>query len=248
MRRTNGRFCHWVALSGMCALVPRRGSARLRLLLRAARGGLRLRAHCRHRQPRSASQAGPRTIWRYRDLLPVSDDVAGRSRCRLHPPGAGRPPGGRARAGRAVDQGRHGQPDRVLQGPGGLGRPDQGAPARLQGGRLRVHRQSGQLGRRPRGPGRHGVGRPDPPRPRAGQGDHDHDLRGNRDRRRGHLRRRQPAVRRADQRASRAGPSSTSTCGPTTPRAPRRWPSRSPSSWAGRRPTTWWSRSARAAS
>ena len=28
----------------------------------------------------------------------------GRSRCRLHPPGAGRPPGGRARPGRAVDQ------------------------------------------------------------------------------------------------------------------------------------------------
>ena len=59
---------------------------------------------------------------------------------------------------------------------------------------------------------------------------------GHGDRRRGHLRRRQPAVRRADQRAARAGPSSTSTCAPTTPRAPRPWPSRSPSSWAGRRP------------
>ena len=130
---------------------------------------------------------------------------AGRSRRRLHPAGAGRPPGGRARAGRAVDQGRHGQPDGLLQGPGGLGRADQGPPARVQGGRLRLHRQPGQLGGRPRRPGRHGVGGADPPRPRAGQGDHDHHLRGHRHRRRGDLRRRQPAVRRADQRAPELG-------------------------------------------
>ena len=56
--------------------------------------------------------------------------------------------------GRAVDQGRHRQPDRLVQGPGGLGGPDQGPPARLQGGRLRLDGQPGQLGGRPRRPGR----------------------------------------------------------------------------------------------
>ena len=130
---------------------------------------------------------------------------AGGPRRRLHPAGAGRPPGRRARAGRAVDQGRHGQPHRLVQGPGGLGRADQGAPARLQGGRLRLDRQPGQLGGRPRGPGRHGLGRPDPPRPRGGQGHHDDGLRRDGHRGRGDLRRREPPVRRADERAPELG-------------------------------------------
>ena len=54
------------------ARLPRRGAARLRLLLRAARGGLRLRADRRHGQP-GAHRGRPRSIWRYRDLLPVDD-------------------------------------------------------------------------------------------------------------------------------------------------------------------------------
>ena len=68
--------------------IPRRGAARLRLLLRAARGRVRLRqaekrplevAYDYERiaatiSPESIA-AGPRTIWRYRDLLPVDDDA-----------------------------------------------------------------------------------------------------------------------------------------------------------------------------
>ena len=116
-----------------------------------------------------------------------------------------RPPGRRARPGRAVDQGRHRQPDRLVQGPGRLGRADQGPPARVQGGRLRLDRQPGQLGGRPRGPRRDGLGRPHPARPRGGQGHHDRRLRRDGGRRRGHLRRRQPALRRAGQRAPQLG-------------------------------------------
>ena len=41
-------------------------------------------------------------------------------------------------------------------------------PARLQGGRLRLDRQPGQLGGGPRRPGGHGLGRVHPPRPRGG--------------------------------------------------------------------------------
>ena len=83
---------------------------------------------------------------------------AGRPGRGLHPPGAGRPAGRRARPGRAVDQGRHGQPHRVVQGPRRLGGADQGAPARVQGGGVRLDRQPGQLGGGPRGTGRHGFG------------------------------------------------------------------------------------------
>ena len=209
---------------------------------------LRLRAPIAATMTRERIAAGPRSIWRYADLLPVYDADPGRPGRRVHPAGAGRPPGRRARARRAVDQGRHGQPDRLVQGPGGVGGPDQGPAAGLQGGRLRLDRQPGQLGGRPRRPGRHGVGGADPPRPRGGQGHHDLGLRRPGHRRRGQLRRRQPAVRRADQRAARPGRSSTSTSAPTTPRARRRWPSRWPSSWAGRPPTTSWCPSARAAS
>ncbi len=129
----------------------------------------------------------------------------GRPRGRVHPPRAGRPPGRRARAGRAVDQRRHGQSDRVVQGPGRLGGVDQGPSARLQGGRLRVDRQPGQLGGRPRGPGRDGLDRPHPRGSGGGQGHHDGRLRRHRGRGEGQLRRCQPAVRRAGQRKPLVG-------------------------------------------
>ena len=188
----------------MSACLPRRGAARLRLLLRAAGGRLRLRADRglgqpgahRGRSPVHLALPGP---------APGRRRHAGGPRRRLHPAGARRPPGRRARAGRAVDQGRHRQPDRLVQGPGGLGGADQGPPARLQGGRLRLDGQPGQLGGGPRRPGRHGLGRPDPPRPRGGQGHHDRRLRRDGHRRRGQLRRRQPPLRRADERAPELG-------------------------------------------
>ena len=113
--------------------------------------------------PRARSRPGPDrsgatpTCCRCRTRRPV-DLGAG-----FTPAGPGRPPGGRARPRRAVDQGRHRQPDRLVQGPGGVGGADQGPPARVQGRRLRLDRQPGQLGGRPRGAGRHGVGRASSP-------------------------------------------------------------------------------------
>ena len=156
---------------------------------------------------RAQIAAGPQTIWRYAPLLPGVGPRAHRPRHGLHAPGAGRPPGGRARPRRAVGQERHRQPHRLVQGPGGVGGADQGPPARLQGGRVRLHRQPGQLGGRPRGARRHGVGGVHPPRPRGGQGRDHRRLRRPRGGGGGHLRRRQPAVRRAHERAARRGPS-----------------------------------------
>ena len=157
------------------------------------------------------------------------------------PAGAGRPAGRRARPRRAVDQERHREPDRVVQGPGRVGGADQGPRARAS--RWRPAPRPATWPTRspptPPGPGME-LGRLHPLRPRAGQGRHDRGLRRQPHRHRRQLRRRQPAVRRADQRAPDAGRSSTSTCAPTTPRAPRPWPSRSPSSSAGGRPTTSW--------
>ncbi len=172
----------------------------------------------------------------------------GRPGRRLHPPGAGRPAGRRARPRRAVGQERHPQPHRFVQGPGRLGGAHQGPGARLQGRLVRLDRQPGQLGGRPRRPGRDAVGgvhpRPTSSRPRWSP---------------------RPcsaaswSLSTATTTTSTGcapswpastptGRSSTSTSGPTTPRAPRPWPSRWPSSWAGRPPTTWWCRSPRAAS
>ncbi len=45
---------------------------------------------------RERIEAGPRTIWRYADLLPVSDAGPGRPGCRVHPAGPGRSAGRRA--------------------------------------------------------------------------------------------------------------------------------------------------------
>ena len=147
-------FVTGLALSGVCA-----GSSRPRRCTCAttASGRSRWPTTTRPSPPRSAGSAsrpGPAPSGATADLLPVDDESPGRPRRRLHAAGAGRPAGRRARPGRAVDQGRHAQPDRLVQGPGGFGRPDQGPRARLQGGGLRLDRQPGQLGGRPRGPGR----------------------------------------------------------------------------------------------
>ncbi len=188
----------------MWARLPRRSAPRVRLLLRPPRGRLRLRADRRRHQPRPHRRGSP-------DHLALPRPAAGRRRRpggprrRLHPVGPGRPAGRRAGLGRTVDQGRHGQPDGLVQGPRRLGGPDQGPPAGLQGGGLRLDREPGQLGGGARGTGRDGVGGPDPPRPRGGQGHHDRRLRRHGGVGPGHLRRREPPVRRADQRAPLLG-------------------------------------------
>ena len=87
--------------------------------------------------------------------------------------GEGGPPGSRARTRRALDQRRHRQPDRIVQGPCRLGGADQSARARIQGCRMRVHRQSRQLRCGARGSGRDAVGGLRAARPRKGQDRHD---------------------------------------------------------------------------
>ena len=107
--------------------------------------------------------SGPRSIWRYADLLPVSDA----SPVDL---GAGFTP--LVRADRLAAELGLGElwikddtanPDRLVQGPCGVGGTDQGPAAGVQDRRLRLHRESGQLGGGPRRPGGHGLGRPHPP-------------------------------------------------------------------------------------
>ena len=77
---------------------------------------------------------------------------------------------------------------------------------------------------------------------------HDRRVRRHAARRRGQLRRRQPAGHASWRPSTRTGRSSTSTSGPTTPRAPRPWATRSPSSSAGGCPGRSWSRWRRARS
>ena len=56
--------------------VPPRTPPRLRVLLRPARGRLRLRGDAPQHHARDASSAGPASVWRYADLLPVDPAYA----------------------------------------------------------------------------------------------------------------------------------------------------------------------------
>ena len=138
-----------------------------------------------------------------------------------------------ARRQRTVRQGRLGQSsDLFLQGPRGFGRDFQSDRIRLRHRLLRVHRQPGQLGGRPRREGRSRLLRLHSRRPRAGK---NHRL--------GDLRAQRPSPSKATtttsigfaprSATSTAGLSSTSICVLTTPRAPRRTASKSPSNSAG---------------
>ena len=79
----------------------------LRVVLRPARGRLRLRRdRGRHRAGRR-SRPGPLSIWRYADLLPTDRNPAVDLGAGFTPARARRPPRGRARPRRGVDQERH---------------------------------------------------------------------------------------------------------------------------------------------
>ena len=147
-----------------------------------------------------------------------------------------RPARRRARFHRpSVDQGRLGQSDALVQGPGGQRRHDGGAGTRLRPHRLRLDRQSRELGRGARGPHRNALDRLHPVRPGAGEDRPERHLRRHVGRYRRFLRRRQSAVQRAlgARRVRVDRRSSMSTFGRTTPKGPRRSASRWPSSWAG---------------
>ena len=146
---------------------------------------------------RESIAAGPLSIWRYADLLPVERNPAVDLGAGFTPARARRPPRGRARPRRGVDQERHHEPDELVQGPRHRGRAVEGARVRLQGRGVRVDRQPRQRGRGPRRARRAALVRVRPRQPRAGQDRHDRGLRRQRRRDRRQLRRREPPLRRA---------------------------------------------------
>ncbi len=176
--------------------LPRVADLHVRVVLRPARGRVRLRGDRGRHEPRE-DRGRPGQSLALRRPAPGRVRPVRRPRHRLHPVGAGRPPGGRARARRCLDQERHAQPDQLVQGPGRVDRAEQGARVRFQGRGVRVHRQSRQLGCRARRARGLAQLRVHPVEPGAGQGRHDIGLRRQRRRDRRQLRRRQPAVRRA---------------------------------------------------
>ncbi len=144
---------------------------------------------------RAEIEAGPRSIWRYRALLPVRPDIADIPNLE---PGFTRLVKADRLAGelgmRALwvkdDSGNptHSFKDRVVavalvRGP----------RARLHGARLPVDRKPRQRGRRRGGPGRDPQRRVHPVEPRAREGADDRGIRRHAGRRRRQLRRRQPA-------------------------------------------------------
>ena len=137
-----------------------------------------------------------------------------------------------ARPARDLDQERRGQPDALVQGPRRRRRDRQGAGARLRDGRLRLDREPRERGRRPRRRRRPRLLRLRALEPRGAEAARHRHLRDQPGRHPRHLRRRQPALHRAEPDA-RPGRSSTSTFARTTPRARRRSPSRRSSSSAG---------------
>ena len=126
---------------------------------------------------RERIEAGPRSIWRYRDLLPVDDETPVDL-------GAGFTPLVRAdRLAAELGLGELWIKDDTANPTGSFKDRvvsvalTKARQLGLQGGRVRLDRQPGQLGGRARRPGRDGLGGADPPRPRGGQGHHDRGLR-----------------------------------------------------------------------
>ena len=155
---------------------------------------------------RERIEAGPRSIWRYRDLLPVDDD---------NPVdlGAGFTPLVRAdRLAAELGLGELWIKDDTANPTGSFKDRvvsvalTKARQLGLQGGGLRLDRQPGQLRGRPRGPGRHWT-RSCSSRTTSRQAKvtMTAGLRRQGHRRRGDLRRRQPALRRADERAPELG-------------------------------------------
>ena len=126
-------------------------------------------------------------------------------RARADPADQGRPARRRAGHPQPLGQGRHRQPDALVQGPGGRGGPGRRPRAGLPRAVLPVHRQPGQRGGRGRRPRRLGLGGAHPVVAGAGQGADDRRVRRHAARRRRQLRRREPARHRAGRRARGLG-------------------------------------------
>ncbi len=102
-----------------------------------------------------------------------------------------------ARRRGTLAEGRHAQPDWLLQGPGRLGGAVERASPRLHDRGVRLNGKPGDVGGGARGLHRLAQRHAHPVGPREVQDRHDGDLWRHRARRRRQLRRREPAVRRA---------------------------------------------------
>ena len=192
--------------------------------------------------PAPPSRPGPKSIWRYRQLLPVPADVsrAPEHRARPDPADQGGPAGRGPGRPVAVGEGRHRQPDALVQGPGRRRRARRRPRAGLHRAGLPVHRQPGQRRRRGGRPRGLGLRRAHPLVAGAGQDPHHRRLRRHAAGRRRQLRRRQPAGHRAGRRARGLGVRQRQRPARTTRRARRRWATRSPSSSGGGCPARSW--------
>ena len=150
-------------------------------------------------------QAGPHSLWRYADFLPLEGTARSALPAGWTPLVQGRPPRREARPARGLGQERDGQPDALVQGPRRLRRARSCPGARLRDDRLCLHRQPRQRRRRTRRGRRAARLRLDPRRPRGGEDPRHRRLRGDRGRGQGQLRRRQPAVHADRRRAPRLG-------------------------------------------
>ena len=201
----------------------------------------------RGRVSRASIEAGPQSIWRYADLLPVTRSGGRPARSGHDAARAGSPPRRGARDRRALAQARHRESDPLVQGSRRRRGGPEGAGARARHALLLVDRQSRRRRcstRSRRGPRRCGL--------RARATSSRRSLRPPRSTAHGSTRSTAPTTTARGSRwscpSSCRGASSTSICARTTPRGRRRSPTRSRSSSAGRRRTPSRSRSHRARS
>ena len=150
-------------------------------------------------------QAGPHTIWRYADFLPLGRRAEVGAAHGLDAAGEGRPARRAARARRALHQERDRQPDALLQGPRRLGRPGPCSRARVRHAGVCVDRQPGERRRGARRGRRSARLRADPARSRGAEDPRHRRLRRPDRRRHGQLRRRQPPLHRGQRRAAGLG-------------------------------------------
>ena len=150
-------------------------------------------------------QAGPHTLWRYADFLPLEGPARSALPTGWTPLVKADRLAAAARARRGVGQERDGQPDPLVQGPRGLRRARPRAGARLPDHRLRLDRQPRQRGGRALRRRRPARLRADPGRPRGAEDPRHRRLRGQRGRHQGQLRRGQPPLHRDRRRARRLG-------------------------------------------
>ncbi len=173
--------------------------APVRTLFRAARGHLRLRRRRITRVAR-AHRGGAAHALALRRPAPRGRRRRRHSRRGVHTAGARPQPRRRARPARPPPQERHAEPHQLLQGQGGGDGAELGRAERVHNRGLRIDRQPRQLAGGVRGAGRAARGDLHPRRPRAAEGRRHRRVRRHHRADRGHLRRRQPALRGARRR------------------------------------------------